>query len=55
MEIVNGYVCRDCFDVEKAKRGVDPQAPRAEQQAQVTGRGESGPKLDPTRLLDIRA
>ena len=24
MEIVNGYVCRDCTDVERAKKGDDP-------------------------------
>ena len=26
MEIVNGYPCRDCTDVEKAKKGIDPNA-----------------------------
>ncbi|WP_157619354.1 hypothetical protein [Skermanella stibiiresistens] len=24
IEMVNGYVCRDCADVEKAKKGIDP-------------------------------
>jgi hypothetical protein len=24
IEIVNGYVCRDCTDVERAKKGEDP-------------------------------
>ncbi|HWA61645.1 MAG TPA: hypothetical protein VG939_09730 [Caulobacteraceae bacterium] len=28
MEIVNGYVCRNCSDVELAKRGVDPAKPK---------------------------
>ena len=28
MEIVNGYVCRNCTDVELAKRGVDPAHPK---------------------------
>jgi hypothetical protein len=28
MEIVNGYVCRDCTDVANAKRGVDPARPK---------------------------
>ena len=28
MEIVNGYVCRNCTDVELAKRGVDPAKPK---------------------------
>jgi hypothetical protein len=27
MEIVNGYVCRDCTDVERAKKGEDPAKP----------------------------
>lgn len=28
MEIINGYVCRNCTDVELAKRGVDPAHPK---------------------------
>jgi len=28
MEIVNGYVCQTCCDVELAKRGVDPAHPK---------------------------
>lgn len=28
MEVVNGYVCRNCTDVEVAKRGVDPAKPQ---------------------------
>jgi hypothetical protein len=28
MEIVNGYVCRNCTDVALAKRGVDPAKPK---------------------------
>jgi hypothetical protein len=55
MEIVNGYVCRDCFDAEKAKKGLDPQASKAEQQAKPPGRDAEGPRLDPSRLLDMRA
>jgi hypothetical protein len=27
MEIVNGYVCRDCADVALAKRNIDPAHP----------------------------
>ncbi len=27
MEIVNGYPCRDCTDVARAKRGIDPARP----------------------------
>jgi len=27
MNIVNGYVCRNCTDVELAKKGVDPAHP----------------------------
>ena len=29
MEIVNGYVCRNCSDVSLAKRNVDPAHPKA--------------------------
>lgn len=28
MEIVNGYVCKNCTDVEYAKKGVDPAHPK---------------------------
>lgn len=28
MEIVNGYVCRDCSDVALAKRNIDPAHPK---------------------------
>jgi hypothetical protein len=28
MEIVNGYVCRNCTDVANAKKGVDPARPK---------------------------
>jgi hypothetical protein len=28
MELVNGYVCRDCTDVALAKRQIDPAHPK---------------------------
>jgi len=28
MTLVNGYVCRNCADVELAKRGLDPAHPQ---------------------------
>jgi hypothetical protein len=30
MQVVNGYVCRDCSDVALAKKGVDPARPERE-------------------------
>jgi hypothetical protein len=36
MEIVNGYGCRDCGDVAKARRGVDPAGDDAA--ARIAGR-----------------
>jgi hypothetical protein len=30
MEIVGGFYCRNCADVELAKRGVDPAHPKGE-------------------------
>jgi hypothetical protein len=32
MTSVNGYLCRDCADVELAKRGIDPAHPKKEPQ-----------------------
>ena len=28
MEVVNGYACKNCTDVEYAKKGVDPARPK---------------------------
>lgn len=28
VQVVNGYVCRDCTDVDLAKKGIDPARPR---------------------------
>jgi hypothetical protein len=28
IELVNGFVCRDCADVALAKRGIDPAKPK---------------------------
>ena len=28
MELVNGYFCRNCADVELAKKGIDPAHPK---------------------------
>ncbi|HEY9216941.1 MAG TPA: hypothetical protein VIO94_02745 [Phenylobacterium sp.] len=28
MEIVNGFVCKDCTDVEYAKKNIDPAHPK---------------------------
>ena len=30
MRVVNGYFCRNCADVELAKKGMDPTEPRRE-------------------------
>jgi hypothetical protein len=30
MQLVNGYYCRNCADVELAKRGMDPARPDRE-------------------------
>ena len=28
MEVVNGYVCKNCTDVDYAKKGIDPAHPK---------------------------
>ena len=38
MTSVNGYLCRDCADVELAKRGIDPAHPKKEPQKSERGR-----------------
>ncbi len=57
MEMVNGYPCRDCADVAKAKRGIDPVGPApAARLATEPSRPEPPPfRPDPSRLLDLQA
>ncbi|MBI1210358.1 MAG: hypothetical protein GC190_02760 [Alphaproteobacteria bacterium] len=63
IEMVNGYVCRDCSDVALAKRNIDPAHPKddpnAVNKADATQRDNAvsfggnltpGSKLDPTRV-----
>ena len=35
MEIVNGYVCRNCSDVAMAKKNIDPVNPQAHQREEA--------------------
>jgi hypothetical protein len=62
MEIVNGYVCRNCSDVELAKKGVDPAKPekatkveeaKPERGPAVTYGGSLSPppELSPTQVV----
>lgn len=44
MEIVNGYVCRNCSDVELAKKGVDPAHPEEATKAEEA-KPERGPAV----------
>ncbi len=41
---VNGYLCRNCTDVEKAKKHIDPAHPKS-------GPFNINAKTDPTRVL----
>lgn len=38
MEIVNGYICRDCTDVSYAKKNIDPAHPKDGPQPSDEGR-----------------
>ncbi|HEX2116401.1 MAG TPA: hypothetical protein VHM01_18505 [Alphaproteobacteria bacterium] len=45
IEIVNGYVCRNCTDVERAKKGEDPvETPTAPAMPDKIGSGEVEPR-----------
>ncbi|MGX9964519.1 hypothetical protein ACVFYP_14410 [Roseomonas sp. F4] len=57
MEIVNGYPCRDCTDVARAKKNIDPAkpeqaAPPKPEPAWVAAAAAAGV---PQRLLDLYA
>ena len=42
MELVNGYYCRDCSEVELAKKGIDPaKAKRGINGAEATASGQT--------------
>jgi len=48
MSIVNGYFCRNCADVELAKKGMDPAKPNREYsggEVYIPPSAESKPKL----------
>ncbi|HEY4265086.1 MAG TPA: hypothetical protein VGM72_07195 [Micropepsaceae bacterium] len=48
LNIVNGYVCHNCTDVENAKKGVDPAHPKkdsAPQSPTKTGIAQSNPAV----------
>jgi hypothetical protein len=46
MEMVNGYVCLNCSDVAKAKRGIDPAA-NPLQAAQGKNKPEAPQEISP--------
>ena len=45
--LVNGYSCRNCTDVENARKNIDPAHPRS-------GPFNSTPELDPGARLEPR-
>ena len=61
MEIVNGFVCRNCSDVELAKKGADPAEPKDAYKAEADkpgrgpavtfGGGLSPPELSATQVV----
>ncbi|MFZ4601905.1 MAG: hypothetical protein ACOYM8_05570 [Caulobacterales bacterium] len=57
MQIVNGYVCRDCADVALAKRNIDPAHPKDDpSRAAVAARREDAkPAPHMGMLIDLRA
>jgi len=59
MELVNGYPCRDCADVARAKRNIDPAKPSQPSEPQnvkvVTEKQPTSPTPGPRRLLDVFA
>jgi hypothetical protein len=42
IELVNGFVCRDCADVALAKRGIDPAKPEKPGEAETSGKTSDG-------------
>ncbi len=51
MSVVNGYYCRNCADVELAKKGMDPAKPG---QKQAGGRVDIPPSPD-SKPLGVNA
>ena len=48
IEMVNGYLCRNCTDVDLAKRGVDPSKPKSDPlNPGYDPAGETRDKADP--------
>ena len=54
MQIVNGFVCMNCTDVERAQKGVDPAHPK--QDATVSGPRDAANEVSsPTGTLTRNA
>jgi hypothetical protein len=54
MQIVKGFVCMNCTDVERAQKGIDPAHP--DQPARVAGpRDDASEALSPTGTLTQNA
>lgn len=54
IENVNGYSCANCAEASLAKRGIDPQAPKAEQVSGVKAEDAATTRapLDFSKMLD---
>ena len=42
MELVNGYYCRDCAEVELAKKGIDPAEAKRATNGETPGAAHDG-------------
>jgi len=57
MQIVNGYVCRDCADVALAKRNIDPAHPKDDplRGGDPARRADAKPAPHMGAVIDLRA
>lgn len=52
IELVNGYPCKDCTDVELAKKNIDPASGRNERDIAATQKAEDSRAREQAFVLD---
>jgi hypothetical protein len=53
MQVVNGYICRDCTDVARAKQGIDPAHPTPNARSSYARQNPDQPEAKPATTGDV--
>ena len=53
MQVVNGYVCRNCTDVDLAKKNIDPAHPKLPDGRAATPEAKKAAKVEVERRAEL--